>query len=166
MQKKENNLHTVYFGVGSNLGDRELNIQHAVEKIEERIGKLVALSALYITEPEGFDSKNLFVNAACSIVTTSAPVDILASSQQIEREMGRIQKSKNKIYADRIIDIDLLMYDNEIIELPQLSLPHPALHKRMFVIEPLAEIAPNLMHPVLNKRMQDLLLQLKEKENS
>jgi len=154
-------LHDVYLGLGSNLGDKEKNIRFALENIDKRIGKVIACSAFFITEPDGFESDNLFVNAACRIETNLEPLEVLEYTQVIEREMGRHSKSYNKVYSDRIIDIDVLLYDDLILEYPHLILPHPHLHEREFVLLPLAEIAKGITHPVLHKTINQLKRELK-----
>ena len=147
----------VYLGLGTNLGDKEQNLRRAVQKIEERIGKVVSLSAFYDTAPWGFSSENTFLNAAACVETTLQPLSVLHLTQEIEREMGRTSKSVDGAYSDRVIDIDLLLYDDRVIDVPELKLPHPLMHRRRFVMEPLAEIAPELVHPVLKKKMRELL---------
>ena len=129
-----------YLSLGTNLGDREANIRRAVELIKQRVGEVVRCSSLHVTEPWGFSSSNLFVNAAIAVQTELSPWQLLETTQQIEREMGRQQKSSDGIYHDRIIDIDILMYDNMEVNLPQLQLPHPLMHQRDFVMIPLKEI--------------------------
>lgn len=151
-----NNLHDVYLALGTNLGDKKGNIQTAIEQIELRIGKVIALSSLYDTQPIGFESENSFQNAACRIATKLNPLEVLEATQSIEREMGRKSKSVNQSYSDRIIDIDLLLFDNQIVEYPHLILPHPHLHERDFVLTPLAEIAPDAYHPVLKETISVL----------
>lgn len=146
----------VYLGLGTNLGDKEANLRNAIQKIEERIGKVVSLSAFYATQPWGFDSENAFLNAAACVETQLPPRQLLTLTQQIEREIGRTTKSVNHTYADRLIDIDLLMYDDLIVNEPDLILPHPLMHERRFVIEPLAEIAPDALHPVLQSTIAQL----------
>lgn len=146
----------VYFSLGTNLGNKEQNLCQAMEKINERIGEILSLSAFYSTEPWGFQSENSFLNAVCCVQTQLSPHKILATTQTIEQELGRTTKSVNGIYADRIIDIDLLFYDNRIINEPKLTLPHPLMTQRIFVMGPLAEIAPDLVHPVLGKTIREL----------
>lgn len=147
----------VYFGLGTNLGDKECNLRLAVQKIGERIGKVISLSAFYATAPWGFSSKNTFLNAAVCVETFLAPLSVLHLTQEIEREIGRTHKSVNGVYSDRLIDIDLLLYDDKVLDTPELKLPHPLMQERRFVMEPLAEIAPDLVHPVLKKKMRELL---------
>ena len=100
----------VYLGLGTNLGDKELNLRVALQKIEERIGKIISLSAFYATAPWGFQSENNFLNAAVGVETVLSPVGILESTQRIEQEIGRLHKSRDGVYSDRLIDIDLLLW--------------------------------------------------------
>lgn len=146
----------VYFGLGTNLGDKEQNLRLAVQHIEERIGKVVSLSAFYATAPWGFASDNTFLNAVVCVETSLPPLEILSVTQSIEKEMGRIHKSVNGVYSDRVIDIDLLLYDDLVLDTPTLKLPHPLMQERRFVMEPLAEIAPDVMHPVLGKTLGNI----------
>lgn len=146
----------VYFGLGTNLGDKKENLNLAVRKIGERIGKITSLSSFYTTEPWGFDSVNTFLNAACSAESVLSPMEILLKTQEIEKELGRIQKSVCGIYSDRPIDIDLLIYGNLKLTSDFLTLPHPLMTKRLFVMEPLVEIAPELIHPVSGKTIKEL----------
>jgi len=133
-------LHTVYLGLGSNVGDKEAYIHQAIQHIEELIGRVDRQSALLETEPWGFNSPNKFVNAAVRCLTTLSPHEVLATTQQIERMMGRTEKSDNGQYHDRNIDIDILLYDNISVNEPDLIIPHPLMHKRDFVMIPLKEI--------------------------
>ena len=158
----------VYLGLGTNLGDKEQNLRDAVQKIEEQVGKVVSLSAFYVTAPWGFSSDNSFLNAAVCVDTELAPIDVLQRTQAIEQELGRTKKSVNGIYSDRLIDIDLLLYGDLILSTTspsgaKLILPHPLMAERDFVMKPLAEIAPGLVHPVLGKTMKELLLFLRNK---
>jgi len=148
--------HNVLIGLGSNLGDKEENITKGIQYIESSIGKVEAVSSLYHTSPVGFESANSFLNAACLVKTNLYPIEVLHITQQIEKNMGRSTKSTNRIYSDRIIDIDILFYDNEIINSPELVVPHPFLHIRNFVLQPLVEIAPDYIHPVLKKSISVL----------
>lgn len=129
-----------YLGLGTNLGDKEGNIAAAIEKIGELIGDVVRQSALYHTKPWGFDSDNEFVNAAVAVDTVLSPRELLAATQQIERSMGRKEKSKDGVYHDRIIDIDILLYGDRHVSEPDLVIPHPLMHERDFVMKPLGEI--------------------------
>ena len=147
----------VYISLGTNLGDKEQNLRTAVHKIEERIGKIVSLSAFYATAPWGFSSEHTFLNAAACVETLLPPLSVLHLTQEIEREIGRTHKSVGGVYSDRVIDIDLLLYGDRVLDTPELKLPHPLMHERRFVMEPLAEIAPDLVHPILKKKMRELL---------
>ena len=148
----------VYLGLGTNLGDKEQNLRMSIKKIEERIGNVVSLSAFYATDPWGFSSENSFLNAAVCVETTLLPLQVLEETQRIERELGRTEKSVNGLYADRLIDIDLLLYDDRVMDAEGLILPHPLMTERRFVMEPLSEIAPDVVHPVLHKTMKELFI--------
>ena len=147
----------VYVSLGTNLGDKDNNLRTAVRLMQERIGKVISLSSFYETVPWGFQSEHSFLNAAACIETRLSPEQLLLVTQQIERELGRTQKSSGNAYKDRLIDIDLLMYDNLQIHSDQLVLPHPLMPERRFVLEPLAEIAPETIHPVTGKTIRELL---------
>ena len=152
----------IYLGLGTNLGDKELNLRVAVQKIEERIGKVISLSAFYATAPWGFQSDNNFLNAAAGGETSLSPFDILERTQRIEQEIGRLHKSHDGVYSDRLIDIDLLLYEDLVLSVTsasgaELTLPHPLMAERDFVMKPLAEIAPDILHPVLGKTMKGIL---------
>ena len=132
--------HKVYFSLGSNLGDKEGNIREAISRIGELIGEVDRQSTLLATEPWGFESDNTFVNSAIRCTTSLSPFEILNITQNIERAMGRTLKSVDGQYHDRIIDIDILIYDDLHITTPQLTLPHPLMKERDFVMIPLKEI--------------------------
>lgn len=158
-------MANVYIGLGTNLGDKEQNLRDAVHRIEEQIGKVLSLSAFYVTAPWGFASENSFLNAAACVETQLSPLEVLQETQTIERELGRTKKSVNGAYSDRLIDIDLLLYDDLVLSVTsadgaELNLPHPLMAKRDFVMRPLAEIAPALRHPVLKRTMKDILDEL------
>lgn len=145
-----------YLALGTNIGNKRRNMITAAALLAERVGDVLALSGFYETEPWGFQSENTFLNAALQLDTSLSPLEFLKATQEIEIEMGRTQKS-NGAYHDRIIDIDILLYDNLVLQTPELTLPHPLMHERLFVMEPLAEIAPNVIHPVFKKPVISLL---------
>lgn len=133
-------MHKVYLSLGTNLGNRKRNIREAIEKIGELIGDVERQSALYETKPWGFSSPNDFINVCVLVFTTLAPRQLLKTTQWIEQEMGRIGKSVNGEYHDRIIDIDILLYDDLKVNEPDLVIPHPLMDERDFVMTPLKEI--------------------------
>ena len=137
--------HIVFLGLGTNLGDREANLKAAVEQINKRVGEVTSLSAFYVTEPWGFESSHPFLNAVCRVDTVLTPHEVLAVTQDIERMIGRTKKSVNGCYSDRPIDVDILIYDDCRLNTPELTIPHPLMHKRDFVMKPLGEIAPELV---------------------
>ena len=148
----------VCLSLGSNLGPRETYLRKALQALDKELGSLVKCSSFYETLPWGFSSDSLFLNAAACYDTLLSPEEVLAVTQQIEKSLGRKEKSRQGQYADRCIDIDILLYDDKVIETPDMILPHPHMAERMFVLEPLAEIMPHLLHPLLKKT----ILQLKE----
>ncbi len=146
-------VHTTYLSLGTNLGDKEHNLVSAITEIGRRIGPVRAQSAFLATEPWGFESENTFLNAAIRVETELSPHALLKVTQQIERDMGRTQKSTVNCqlstvncqlstvnYHDRIIDIDILLYDDLHINTPKLTIPHPLMYERDFVLIPLKEI--------------------------
>jgi 2-amino-4-hydroxy-6-hydroxymethyldihydropteridine diphosphokinase len=148
-------MKKVFLGLGTNLGDREANLKTAVESIIENIGPVVLLSSVYETEPWGFRSENLFLNMVAEVETKLKPSGLLGRMLMIEAKMGRFRSGKE--YSSRIIDLDILLYGEEIMYSKSLVIPHPKLHERRFVLVPLCEIAPDLVHPVLKKDIKTLL---------
>ncbi len=138
--------HQVFLGLGSNLGDREHHLMEAIRLIGKRVGQVVRQSSFIETEPWGFDSPNRFLNAVILCETTKPPREVLCLTQQIERDMGRKKKTtlnaqcSTPNYADRPIDIDILLYDDLVVDEPDLKIPHPLMHERDFVMIPLKEI--------------------------
>ena len=144
---KPETLHTVYLGLGSNLGDREANISRAIALIAEQAGTVVRQSALFYSEPWGFESENAFVNAVVCIHTSLTPHRLLRTTQRIERQMGKDSRHATQrtagqadVYHDRPIDIDILLYDDITLHTPTLTIPHPHMNERPFVTVPLQEI--------------------------
>ena len=137
-------MHKVFLGLGTNLGDREGNIRQAVRLIGERVGEVTRQSSLIETEPWGFESEHRFLNAVILCETSQTPRQVLETTQQIERDMGRKKttnrKSGSRTYSDRPIDIDILLYDDLTVDEPDLRIPHPLMHERDFVMIPLEEI--------------------------
>lgn len=149
-------MATVYLGLGTNLGDKEANLRTAIYKLQERIGKQVSLSSFYETAPWGFESDHSFLNAAIGLETSLPPIEILHITQEIEKELGRTKKSVNGSYSDRLIDIDILLYDTLVLQTPELTIPHPLMTERDFVMKPLIEIAGNVIHPTRQKTLSEL----------
>ena len=138
-------LHEVYLGLGSNLGDREAVLLQAIKLIDERVGQVLRRSSFIETKPWGFESEHRFLNAAVFCETEMSPRQVLQTTQQIERDLGKRKchatKRKKAInYQDRPIDIDILLYDDLIVDEPDLKIPHPLMHQREFVMRPLNEI--------------------------
>lgn len=135
--------HTVYFSIGSNIGNRKRLIHNAIELLGNRVGPVLRQSSLIETEPWGFSSPNMFLNACVCCQTTLELRQVLRVAQAIEKELGRTGKTVDGDYCDRVIDIDILLYDDVHIDEPDLKIPHPLMHQRDFVMTPLKEILPH-----------------------
>ena len=156
-------MHSAFLLLGSNMGDKANLLQQARELLNEQAGTIVQQSSLYESEPWGFVSPDWFVNQALKIETDLAPLQLLAVTQQIEKTLGRKQKSTTENYSSRTIDIDILLYDNTTIHLPELIIPHAQLHERRFALIPLCEIAATIIHPNFQQSILELLAQCKDK---
>lgn len=157
-------MTTVYLGLGTNIGNRKENLTRAIEALSLALGHYTARSSFIETAPWGFQSENAFLNCAVAFKTELAPLQLLDTTERIERELGRTIKSISGTYHDRIIDIDILLYGSEIIETPRLTIPHPLMHLRDFVLEPLAEIAAHVLHPTTGRSIEELTAEFKEKQ--
>ena len=133
-------MHQIYLGLGSNIGNRKQNIHEAIERIREQVGRVDQRSSLVETKPWGFSSSHDFLNCCIGVQTSLTPQGLLKVTQKIEKDLGRREKSENGIYHDRIIDIDILLFDHLKVDEPNLKIPHPLIQKRDFVIKPLEEI--------------------------
>jgi 2-amino-4-hydroxy-6-hydroxymethyldihydropteridine diphosphokinase len=143
----------VYLSLGSNLGDRARNLQDAVEQLRS-LGEVEAVSSFYETEPVGLKHQPWFLNCAVALRTQRMPRQLLSAVMQIEQALGRKRRVAK---GPRTIDIDILLFGSSVIDLPSLVVPHPAMHERRFVLQPLAEIAPAARHPVLRRTARELL---------
>ena len=151
-------MHKVYLLIGSNRGEKKI----LIEKAQERLGMLsvkpVLSSSFYESEPWGFESDEWFLNKAVLLETEQSPESLLRHILNIEKDLGRIRGAQKEGYESREIDIDILFYDNLVIDSEFLTIPHPRMHLRKFVLEPLMEINPEIIHPVLFKSVRDLYL--------
>jgi len=149
----------VYIGIGSNLGDRQGNCRRSVEFLRQRGVRVLKESSLYETRPWGVEGQPDFINMAVEAGTDIPPQEFLALLKSIEKDMGREEGIR---WGPRLIDLDILLYDGLVLDAPGLKVPHPLMHLRGFVLEPLAEIAPDLVHPVLGKPIREIALALRK----
>jgi 2-amino-4-hydroxy-6-hydroxymethyldihydropteridine diphosphokinase len=143
---------TVYLSLGSNLGDRAANLREAIQRLAD-LGNVVTASSFYETEPVELTAQPWFLNCVVKLDTEKMPRQLISAILSLEQSMGRQRKQKK---GPRIIDIDILLFGSSVIEIPSLTIPHPKLHERRFVLEPLAEIAPDARHPVFKRSMREL----------
>jgi 2-amino-4-hydroxy-6-hydroxymethyldihydropteridine diphosphokinase len=144
---------TAYVGLGANLGDREANLREAVRRLGT-LGMVIAVSSLYETEPVGYLDQPRFLNAAASVETTLTPAEVVRGLLSIERALGRRRAFRN---APRTLDLDLLLFADVLLDTAKVAVPHPRMHERAFVLVPLAEIAPDVVHPGLRQPISELL---------
>lgn len=145
---------TVYLGLGSNLGDRAVHLEQAMEALAAAGVEIVRRSSLYTTEPLGFGPQNWFLNCVVEAATELMPRQLLRATQRVEREMGRRRQVR---YGPRIVDVDILFYGGNVVSMSDLEIPHPRIAERRFVLVPLREIAPGLRHPTSRRTIGELL---------
>lgn len=148
-------MNKVFLGIGTNLGDREANLKEAVNNLGENIGAIIRCSSVYETEPWGFETEELFLNMVIEAETMLNPSGLLGAILMTEAKLGRTRSGKQ--YSSRLIDIDILLFNDLIMNEEALQIPHPHLHNRKFVLVPLCEIAPEVVHPVYKKTISELL---------
>ncbi len=148
-------MHRIFMGIGGNLGDKQLNFEKVYLLIEKELGRIVQKSSVYETPPWGFSAKENFWNQVVLIETLMEPEELLAGINQVENSFGRKRQTGN--YRSREMDIDVIYFDDRIINTEVLIIPHPLLAQRLFVLVPLVEIAPDFQHPVLKQSNQQLL---------
>lgn len=147
-------VNMVYLLLGSNLDDRQAALEKARHELSRRIGRISRVSAVYESEPWGFNSERRFLNQAVAVNTSLGPSDLLMELLSIERSLGRVRNGNG--YESRTIDIDILFYNEQVIDKEDLVVPHPRVHERMFALVPMCELAPDLVHPAFSKTILEL----------
>lgn len=150
-------MNVAFLCLGGNIGNREFTLKLAVEKINHEIGKVISQSNYYETEAWGVENQDKYLNQCICVETLLPSNQVLKKSLEIELSLGR-KRNHKETYEPRTIDVDMLFYNSDIIQTKELSIPHPRLHLRKFVLIPLNEIAPTFVHPVINKTIHTLLL--------
>jgi 2-amino-4-hydroxy-6-hydroxymethyldihydropteridine diphosphokinase len=154
-------MSKVFLGIGTNLGNRKANLRKAREMIGEYIGRILNSSSVYETAPWGFEAENDFLNMVMEVETNLSPSEIMKKIADIESKLGR-ERDQDR-YSSRVIDIDIVLYDDLAINENGLKIPHPLMHERKFVLVPLCELAPDMIHPVLEKSMSVLLEECRDR---
>jgi len=156
-----------YLALGSNLGDRSANLRAAIDAIATLPDtSLINESPIYDTPPMGPQDQGAYLNLAVRVHTTIGPIDLVEKLQQIEQRLGRAKKEDRRHWGPRVIDIDIALYGDQVIDEPGLTIPHPGMHERWFVLKPLADIAPDITHPLLNRTTSELLDAMQAEEIS
>jgi len=150
------NDNTVYIALGSNVGNRFYNIKDAIFRLAEKI-KILEISTIEETDPAGFSAQEKFLNCVVKGSTDFPCREVFSLCKELEREMGRRPNFQN---GPRVIDLDLLLYNEEVVDSADLKIPHPRLHERKFVLKPLSELSPHLLHPTIKKTVSELLIEL------
>jgi 2-amino-4-hydroxy-6-hydroxymethyldihydropteridine diphosphokinase len=153
-------MNTAYISLGSNRGKRKENLERSIAQLNEKAGEVALCSSLYETEPWKMDNANSFLNQVVELKTTLPAEKLMEILLGIEAFLGRVRREGK--YTPRTIDLDILFYNNEVISTEKVKVPHPLLHERKFVLEPLMEIAPDLIHPILKKNSSQLLKECKD----
>ena len=161
LSRNQERMAKSYIGIGSNLGNKHKNIKKAISLLEEK-AKIVKISPVYETEPVGYKKQEWFLNCCAKVKTEFSPLNLLRFLKSIEKTMKR---KKTVRFGPRTIDLDILFYNNKIINKRNLVIPHPRLHERLFVLEPLSKIAPGFVHPKLKKNILELRNKLKKRKN-
>ena len=152
-------METAYISIGSNIGDKLDNCKKSVISIEAKTrSKIIAVSDFYKTEPVDYMDQDWFVNGVIKIETSQSPTELLKNLRSLEIEAGRIEKKIR--FGPRVLDLDILLYSDVILNLPDLVIPHPRMHKRCFVLKPLCDIDSGIVHPIINKDVKQLLREL------
>ena len=155
-------MSKVFISLGTNLGDKLKNLYTTIIEIKNNLGEVILISGKYETEPWGFSAEESFINLVILIDTNLQPVDLMKKILSIEKKMGRIRKKNKTGYESRVIDIDILFYEDIIISNIWVKIPHPLIQHRRFILEPFNEIAKDFRHPVLNKRISELLAECQD----